>query len=429
MNSNSTGEKNATTSVFTDVLNALKYAAANSPFYKKKWSEIGFDPANFKSLEDLSTLPLTGKDDLQKENDAFLCIDANKIIDYSSTSGTLGKPVSFPISQKDLERLALNEYMSLKSTGVTPDTKILLTTTLDKQFMAGLAYFLGAQKLGASIIRSGPGLPAMKWETIEQLKPDYMIAVPSFVIKMISYAKVNGIDFQNSSVKKILCIGEPIRNSDFSLNVLGQRITEQWNVQLFSTYASTEKGTAFTECNAGKGGHVFEELIYVEIVDDEGNVLPYGQEGEIVVTTLGVEAMPIVRYKTGDIAVLHNEACSCGYSSPRLSPILGRKQQMIKYKGTTIFPQSIFEVLNKAVFIADYYLKVDKDELEMDNLTVFVCTHIDLELAKKQLVELFRSSIRVTPQIIFQSEEQIAKVKYKSENRKPLIFLDNRTKQ
>jgi len=426
MNNNSVEQTTSTT--YANVLKALSYAEAHSPFYQKKWAEIGFNCADFKSLEDLAKLPLTSKDDLQKNNDAFLCVEALKIIDYSSTSGTLGKPVSFPISQNDLERLALNEYMSLKSTGVTPETKILLTTTLDKQFMAGLAYFLGAQKLGAAVIRSGPGLPAMKWDTIFQLQPDYMIAVPSFVIKMISYAKVNGIDFQKSSIKKILCIGEPIRNSDFSFNVLGQRITEQWDVQLFSTYASTEKGTAFTECSAGKGGHVFEELIYVEIVDEEGKVLPFGQEGEVVVTTLGVEAMPIVRYKTGDIAVLHNEACTCGYNTPRLSPILGRKQQMIKYKGTTIFPQAVFEVLNNALFIADYYLKVDKDELEMDNLTVYVCTHIDLELAKKQLVELFKSSIRVTPQIIFQSEEEIAKVKYKSENRKPLIFLDNRTK-
>ena len=358
-------EEQTTSTTYANVLKALTYAAAHSPFYQKKWAEIGFTCADFQSLEDLAKLPLTSKDDLQKDNDAFLCVDAQKIIDYSSTSGTLGKPVSFPISQKDLERLALNEYMSLKSTGVTPETKILLTTTLDKQFMAGLAYFLGAQKLGAAVIRSGPGLPAMKWDTIFQLKPDYMIAVPSFVIKMISYAKVNGIDFQKSSIKKILCIGEPIRNSDFSFNVLGQRITEQWDVQLFSTYASTEKGTAFTECSAGKGGHVFEELIYVEIIDEEGKVLPFGQEGEVVVTTLGVEAMPIVRYKTGDIAVLHNEVCTCGYNTPRLSPILGRKQQMIKYKGTTIFPQAVFEVLNNALFIADYYLKVDKDELEM----------------------------------------------------------------
>lgn len=414
--------------VYTDVLNALKYAAVHSPFYRKRWAEIGFDSNNFKSLEDLHQLPLTSKDDIQKENDAFLCVPAHRIIDYSSTSGTLGRPVSFPLSQKDLDRLALNEYLSLKRTGVTPETKILLTTTIDKQFMAGLAYFLGAQKLGASVIRSGPGLPAMKWDTIQTLKPDYMIAVPSFVLKMIGYAKEQGIDYQNSSIKKILCIGEPIRNADFTYNVLGQRIVDQWNVKLYSTYASTEKGTAFTECDAGRGGHVLSDLIYVEIVDDHGSPVPYGTPGEVVVTTLGVEAMPLVRYKTGDIAVLFNEPCSCGDLSPRLSPILGRKQQMIKYKGTTIFPQAVFEVLNKAVFVSDYYLKVDQDELGMDALSVHVSSQMEQEQAKKQLVDLFRSSLRVTPDIVFESMEELSKVKYKVENRKPLLFLDNRTK-
>ncbi|MDB5272839.1 MAG: phenylacetate--CoA ligase family protein [Chitinophagaceae bacterium] len=418
----------APAATYAKLFQALEYAALHSPYYKKTWASIGFDLSSFKSIEDLKSLPLTSKDDLQKHNDDFLSIDPSLIIDYSSTSGTLGKPVSFPLSQKDLDRLALNEYLSLKATGVEAGTKILLTTTMDKQFMAGLAYFLGAQKLGASVIRSGPGLPAMKWDAIQSLKPEYMIAVPSFVLKMIDYAKEQGIDYQHSSIKKILCIGEPIRNPDFTNNVLSQRILEQWDVKLYSTYASTEKGTAFTECEEGKGGHVLEDLIYVELLDEQGNEVPAGQEGEVVITTFGVEAMPLIRYKTGDIAILYHDACACGKQSPRLGPILGRKQQMIKFKGTTIFPQAVFEVLNKLDFIVDYYLKVSTDEMMLDTLTVFVCTKKDKEVAKKQLVELFKASLRVTPDIVFQTMEELGKVKYKSENRKPILFLDNRTK-
>ncbi|HSZ73071.1 MAG TPA: AMP-binding protein [Cytophagaceae bacterium] len=418
----------ASSTTYAKLYQAVAYAAQHSTYYKNKWASIGFDLSSFKSVEDLKQLPLTSKDDLQKENDAFLSIDPSLIIDYSSTSGTLGKPVSFPLSQKDLDRLALNESLSLKATGVEEGTKILLTTTMDKQFMAGLAYFLGARKLGASVIRSGPGLPAMKWDTIQNLKPDYLIAVPSFVLKMIDYAKEQGIDYKSSSIKKILCIGEPIRNPDFTNNVLGQRILEQWNVKLYSTYASTEKGTAFTECEEGKGGHVLEDLIYVELLDDQGNEVPMGMEGEVVITTFGVQAMPLVRYKTGDIAILHHEPCACGNKTPRLGPILGRKQQMIKFKGTTIFPQAVFEVLNKLDFIVDYYLKVSTDEMMLDTLTVFVCTKKDKEVAKKQLVELFKASLRVTPDIVFQTMEELSKVKYKSENRKPVLFLDNRTK-
>lgn len=407
---------------------AIHYAFTHSPFYRKQWEAIGFHPSAFQDIKDLQGLPLTGKDDLQLENHLFLSIPHSEIVDYCSTSGTLGKPVTFPLSEKDLDRLAYNEYLSLRMTGAEAGTKILLTTTIDKQFMAGLAYFLGARRLGASVIRSGPGLPAMKWETIQSLQPDYLIAVPSFVLKMIDYAKEHGIDYRNSSVKKILCIGEPIRNADFSNNVLGQRILDQWEVKLYSTYASTEKGTAFTECEAGQGGHVAEDLIHVEILDESGKPVPAGQPGEVVVTTLGVQAMPLVRYKTGDIAALHTEACSCGRTSARLGPVLGRKQQMIKFKGTTIFPQAVFEVLNKLDFISDYYLQVGSDEMLLDTLTVFVSTRKDKEVVKKQLVDFFKASLRVTPDIVFQTMEELGKVKYKAENRKPLLFLDKRTK-
>ena len=292
--------------------------------------------------------------------------------------------------------------------------------------MAGLAYFLGAQKLGASIIRSGPGLPSQKWEAIFNYKPDYMIAVPSFVLKMLEYAKEHNIDFQNTSIKKIICIGEPIRNADFEYSVLGRRIVEQWNVQLFSTYASTEKGTAFTECEFGKGGHVPEELIYIELLNEEGKPVQAGEQGEVVATTFGVQGMPLIRYRTGDVAVLHEEPCACGDHSPRLSPILGRKQQMIKFKGTTIFPQSVFEVLNNALFVLDYYLIATKNELGLDELTVVVATTISHESAQKMLVELFRSAIRVTPNIVFQELKELSRQKYKSENRKPILFLDQR---
>jgi phenylacetate-CoA ligase len=142
--------------------------------------------------------------------------------------------------------------------------------------MAGLAYFLGIRKLGASIIRVGNGIAELKWDTIERIQPNTAIVVPSFILKLIKYAEEHGIDYQNSSIKKLICIGENLREQDFSLNLLGQSIKEKWDVELYSTYASTEMATTFTECEYSCGGHHHPELIICELIDVDGKPSPEG---------------------------------------------------------------------------------------------------------------------------------------------------------
>ena len=144
-------------------------------------------------------------------------------------------------------------------------------------------------------------------------------------------------------MKSIVCIGEPVRNADFTLNELGKRITSQWDVKLYSTYASTEMGAAFTECEYGLGGHLHPELLILEVVNEKGKAVKEGEIGEVVITTLGVEGMPLLRYKTGDLCNVYYSPCKCGRHTTRLGPVVGRQQQMIKFKGTTIFPAAIFD--------------------------------------------------------------------------------------
>ena len=180
----------------------------------------------------------------------------SKVSDYVTTSGTLGDPIAFYLTKNDLNRLAENEKGSLQLAGGSQDDIYQLITTMDKRFMAGLAYFYGIMSMEAAIIRCGPGSPYSQWDSIQRFSPTTLIAVPSFIPKLLDYASAQKIDFSKTSVKSIVCIGEPIRNNDFSLNDLGKRITSQWDVQLFSTYASTEMSTAFTECEYGQGGHL-----------------------------------------------------------------------------------------------------------------------------------------------------------------------------
>ena len=324
-------------------LQYLKYA---SKFYSSMFQKENIDIDKIKLLEDLKHIPVTTKKDLQERNNDFICVEEDKIIDFITTSGTLGDPVTFAMTDKDLDRLAYNEFISFACAGGHAGEKYQLMTTIDKRFMAGLAYFLGIRKMGAGIIRVGNGIPELQWDTIERISPNAIICVPSFILKIIDYAEKHGIDYKNSSVKKAICIGENLRNGDFELNMLGQRIKARWNIELYSTYASTEMATTFTECSAHQGGHHHPELIITELLDEDNNPVAEGEVGELVVTTLGVEGMPLLRFKTGDMCRFYTEPCSCGRTTARISPIIGRKNQMIKYKGTTLYPPMIFDVLN-----------------------------------------------------------------------------------
>jgi phenylacetate-CoA ligase len=342
----------------------VAYTISHSTYYKNLFKANGINAGSINTIEDLAKIPVTTKDDLHKFNKDFICVQSNQIIDYVTTSGTLGDPLTFAMTEKDLERLAYNENISLACTGATNNDIFQLMTTLDRRFMAGLAYFLGIKKMGAGVIRVGNGMPEFQWDTIKRLNPTIAIAVPSFVLKLIEFAEQNNIDHKNCSIKKIVCIGESIRNEDFSLNTLGKRIAEKWNVELYSTYASTEMGAAFTECSAGKGGHHHPELLIIELLDETNKPVKNGEPGELTVTTLGVEGMPLLRFKTGDICIAHTEPCSCGRNTMRLSPILGRKQQMIKFKGTSLYPPSLYDILNHVPYIKNYVVEELRERIE-----------------------------------------------------------------
>ena len=302
----------------------LGYLSEHSTFYKTKFVELGIDLSTINSLEDLKQFPFTNKEDLANHNEEFLCVPKNKVADYVTTSGTIADPVTFFLTHKDIDRLAYNESKSLECAGGSSEDVFQLMTTIDKRFMAGLAYLQGVLKLNAGIVRVGPGSPHLQWDSIMRFKPSFLIAIPSFIPKLIDYAIKNNIDYQNTSVQSIVCIGEPIRDKNLQLSELGKRIKSQWDVKLFSTYASTEMGAAFTECEHRVGGHLRPELLIVEGVSDEGVEIASGEQGEVVVTTLGVEGMPLLRYKTGDICKVYYEKCECGRHSTRLGPVLGR---------------------------------------------------------------------------------------------------------
>ena len=381
--------------------NALAYLEAHSPYYQRMFKSYGIQIDKIKHIEDLVKIPFTEKKDLQLFNDEFLCCPKDKIIDYITTSGTLGDPVTFGCSEKDLQRLAFNEKKSFECAGVHAGNVVQLMTTLDKRFMAGLAYFLGLRELGAGVIRVGNGIPELQWDTIRRIKPDTIMCVPSFILKLIQYAEEHGIDYKNSSIRRIIGIGEGLRDQDFNLNLLGKKIKEKWDVQLFATYSSTEMGATFSECEYGLGGHVHPELIIVEIIGEDG--LP--------------------------VAAKIVDQCKCGRNSYRLTPLVGRKNNMIKLKGTTLYPPAINDVLDNTDYVENYVIEVRQSEAGTDDVVVKIGLKYEPDFdVVKTLKDSFRSRIRVAPAIEIHPVDEIRQINYPAKSRKPIKFIDLRNR-
>ena len=407
----------------------LAYLQQHSPYYKEMFARRHIAVEEVKTLEDLTRIPVTGKEELQQRNEDFLCVGRDRIIEYTSTSGTLGSPVTVALTDHDLNRLAYNECSSfICADGKSTDVYQLMLT-LDRQFMAGMAYYLGIRKLGAGLIRIGPGVPSLQWETIFRLKPTAIVAVPSFIVKLIQYAGEHHIDINASSVQKAICIGENIRNTDFSLNVLGKKINDSWNIKLYSTYASTEMQTAFTECGQGKGGHNQPELLIVELLDENDQPVAAGEPGEVTITTLGVEGMPLLRYKTGDICIAFDGPCACGRSTRRLSPVIGRKKQMIKFKGTTLFLPALADLLNGMEEIRDFVTEVYSNEIGTDEILLYLLPLNTSEESDRAIRAYLQARLRVSPHIKYVTAEEMQAMQLPEVNRKPVKFIDKRNKQ
>jgi phenylacetate-CoA ligase len=404
----------------------VAYLAEHSPFYKEIFAAHHIQPADIRTLDDLRRIPVTKKEHLQQRNNDFLCVSPEKIIEYSSTSGTLGSPVTIALTENDLSRLAYNEYSSFSCADGSADDIYQLMLTLDRQFMAGMAYYSGIRKMGAGIIRLGPGVPSLQWETILRLKPTAIVAVPSFIVKLIKFAQEHHIDINNTSVKKAICIGENIRNADFSLSILGTKITEAWNIKLFSTYASTEMQTAFTECPEFKGGHSQPELMILEMLDENDEPVGPGQPGEVTVTTLGVEGMPLLRFKTGDMCYHFDEACACGRTSTRLSSVIGRKKQMIKYKGTTLYPPALFDILNEMEDVLDFVAEVYSNEMGTDEVLLNILPAQLTDECDRKIRANLQARLRVSPHVKYLTAEEIQKMQTPEAGRKLVNFIDKR---
>lgn len=408
-------------------METIDYVASHSAFYREMFSREGIDPRSIRCVKDLERLPVTTKQDLQLMNDRFLCVEREQVIDYVTTSGTLGEPVTFALTEGDLQRLAYNEASSFAMAGLNRKDVMQLMTTIDRRFMAGLAYFMGARELGCGVVRVGNGIPELQWDTIRRVNSTACMVVPSFLIKLIDHAQACDIDYNGSTLRRAICIGEALRTPEGEYTTLGRKITERWpSLELYSTYASTEMQSSFTECEHHCGVHLPADLIIVEFLDENNRPVAEGEAGEVTITTLGVEGMPLVRFKTGDICYHYTSPCRCGRNTMRLSSIIGRKGQMIKFKGTTLYPPALFDILDNIPEVENYIVEVFTNALGTDQIQIKVGSRNHSEEFIKQIKDTFRSRVRVAPDVRFEAVELIAKQQMPPMSRKVVKFFDLR---
>lgn len=405
------------------LLEHVNYCLKKSPFY---YNRYGKSNQEVTSLSDIGQLGFTTKDDLLKFNNEFLAVPKVDIVDTCFTSATMGTtPVNFLLTKSDLDRLAYNEQVAFQISGVKREDTMAVCVAIERGFMAGLAYFLGGVRLGTHMIRVGASGPQHIWNLLKTHNPTVIIGVPSVLANVAIFANNEGDKPESLEVNRILAIGEPLRDKNLNLLPSIQRIEQMWNAPIYSTYASTEMATSFAECEHRQGGHFRPELIYVEIIDDQGNKVKNGEIGEVVVTPLGVQGMPLVRFKTGDMSYIISEKCSCGRTTKRIGPVVGRKAQLLKYKGTNVFPNAIVSIVEANPDFLGCYVEAYSAEFGEDRVVAVIATatkNYDLEKLKEE----FRAGLRVVPELKVIDEVEFLNKIQPEGKRKRQIFFDMR---
>ncbi len=396
----------------------LAYASC-SPLY------AGRIPRNKgRALTNLAALPTTSRDELMQAGPRAYACQPEAVREWVTTSGTTGKPLRVPLTAADLNRLAVNEAVALNIAGIHAGDTLLIAVAFDRMFVAGLAYWLGAQRLGVGCVRAGP-FYASDASALAALAADYrrpfLLTVPSLLAASLAASGT-----QPPNLAAIISIAEPVRRVDLSPNILATRLSEHFHAPVLSTCAGTEICTTFAEGPQCQGGHFNPRLAVVEILDEAGRPVPDGATGEVVVTPLGVEGMPLLRFRTGDLAALHTQPCPCGRTTPRLGPVVGRMQQRLKVRGASLFPGTISEWLQNTADVAEFLIVARQDFDLSDRITLHVALHRSAENIRQRLRQQARTILRSPAHIVFTSPQAIRKLQRQTNPRKPSRFLDLR---
>lgn len=360
----------------TERLKATVQRVYNSvPHYQKKFQELGITPGDIESLDDLKKLPFTTKNDL-RDNYPFglFTVPLSEIVRIHASSGTTGKQTVVGYTKKDIDTWAEIMARAL-CCGGTEKNSIIQIAYGYGLFTGGLGIHYGAERIGASVIPISGGNTKRQITVMEDFGTTVLACTPSYALHIAESLEEDKLDRFKLKIKKGIFGAEP-----WSEN-MRREIETKLGITALDIYGLSEimgPGVAI-ECPAKQGLHIFEDHFIPEIIDpDTGEVLPSGEEGELVITTITKEGIPVIRYRTKDITSLSTEQCSCGRTHVRIKKITGRTDDMIIIRGVNVFPTQIETVLLNIAGVQPFYQLVINRNGTMDELEVQVEVSFDM---------------------------------------------------
>ena len=355
-------------------------AYENVPFYKKRFDESGIKPEMIKSLSDLKNLPFTTKEDLRDNYPFGLFAEPMKnVVRLHASSGTTGKPVVAGYTKGDIEVWS-EAIARIVTAGGIDENDVVQISFGYGLFTGGFGLHYGIEKVGATIVPMSSGNTQKQLMLMQDFGTTALVATPSYAMYLSEMIKEKGIPRDNFKLKYGFFGSEAMSEK------MREKLEDSMGILVTSNYGLTEvMGPGVSgECIYKCGEHINEDMFIVEIIDPKtGEVLPYGESGEVVITTLTKEAMPVLRYRTRDISYIIPEPCTCGRTSYRLAPIQGRTDDMLKIKGVNLFPSEIESVVLEFPQVSPNYQLILRRENMLDTLEIVV------ELVDGSLLERF----------------------------------------
>ncbi|HHX44240.1 MAG TPA: phenylacetate--CoA ligase [Chloroflexi bacterium] len=348
----------------------VRYAYERVPFYRDALNEAGIDPAGISCLADLQCLPFTRKNDFRDHYPfGLLAVPMDDVVRVHGSSGTTGKLTVVAYTQNDIGLWAEVMARTLTCGGVTRRDIVHIGYGYGL-FTGGLGVHYGAERVGATVIPMSSGNTARQVMLLRDFGATAICCTPSYALFLAETAQEEGIDMRQSKLRVGFFGAEPWTDA------MRREIEERLGIVALDIYGLSEvtgPGVA-SECTEQCGMHIFEDHFLPEIVDPTtGTPLPYGEWGELVFTTLTKEALPVIRYRTGDISRLVAEPCACGRTTVRMDKICGRSDDMIIVRGVNIFPSQVESVLLRLKGVQPHYVIIaDRERGAMDTLEVWV---------------------------------------------------------
>jgi phenylacetate-CoA ligase len=407
----------------------VKYAYDKVPFYKKKFDETGLKPQDIRNIEDIEKIPFTTKDDL-RDNYPFdmFAVPMSEIIELHASSGTTGKPVVVGYTRNDMENWSEAVARLAACAGLTKDD-IAQVAFGYGMFTGGFGLHYGLQKLGATVVPASSGNSERQIMYMQDFGTTALISTPSYALYLSEVCEDMGVDPRSLSLRTGLFGGEG--HSD----ELTAEIEKRWGITDTENYGMTEiVGPGVSgECTFKTGLHINEDMFLPEIIDpttEKG--IGYGKKGEMVLTTLTKEGIPMLRFRTKDITVLYDERCDCGRTNARMNKVLGRTDDMLIIKGVNVFPSQIESVLMKFAHTAPYYQIVLKNHGFMDTIEIQVEVADGSILDSYRKLEAFENEIKHDLRVVLQLDAKVKLVEPRSIERtagKAKRVLDLRDKK